>query len=268
MMKQLSLALALALSLGTATAPADAVAAKKATKSKARPAKKAESAEKKEQAEQAQEQAEERTSAAQFSWAGRPTGATEMDERADQKRDEAIEKLLKLLPTVPDGEQKAELVFRLSELYWAKSKALHLRAMRAWDEALEAWHQGGRKGEQPKVEGSPQLSEAELYKRKALELYDQILAKYPNYARKDEVLYNLGSSLYESGQKKEGVEMYWKLIKQYPDSGYSADAWLQLGEHFFNANNLTNAIKAYIKAAEAKKPRIFSYALYKLAWCD
>ena len=66
-----------------------------------------------------------------------------MDARADEKRDEAIRKLKKLLPTVPEGPQKAELVFRLSEMYWAKSKAKHLSAMRQWDQALEIFERLG-----------------------------------------------------------------------------------------------------------------------------
>ncbi len=191
-----------------------------------------------------------------------------MDARADEKRDEAIAKLKKLLPTVSEGPQKAELIFRLAEMYWGKSKFKHLLAMRQWDDALEAWHGGGNKGPQPKLEDTADLDQAELFKREALKLYEKILASYPDYERKDEVLYNLGSSYYESGQKEEGVGMYWKLIKQFPDSPYTADAWLQLGEHFFNANKLTQAIKAYTKAAETERPRIYSYALYKLAWCD
>ena len=59
-----------------------------------------------------------------------------------------------------------------------------------------------------------------------------------------------------------------KRPEKAPKSDFAPDAWLQLGEHFFNNNQLTHAIRAYTAAAETKKPRIFSFALYKLAWCD
>ncbi|MBI5508782.1 MAG: tetratricopeptide repeat protein [Deltaproteobacteria bacterium] len=282
MVKHLLLVLALALGssgvtlvVTTANAVAAPKKAKKAGKKKARAkrpgggntASAADPDDTVADAEEAQAEAEERRAPASFAWTPQPTEA-DMDARADEKRDESIDKLKKLLPTVPDGEQKAELIFRLSEMYWGKSKFLHLRAMRQWDEQLDLWHDKGEKGPQPKLETLADNDKADLFKREALKLYEQLLEKYPNYPRKDEVLYNLGSSLYESGDKQKGVEMYWKLIKQFPDSSFSPDAWLQLGEHFFNANKLPQAIKAYTKAAETKKPRVFSYAQYKLAWCD
>ncbi len=220
---------------------------------------------------------EQRKAPAQFGWTTRTEGV-DMDARADQKRDEAIAKLKKLMPTVPEGPQKAELVFRLSEMYWSKSKYLALRSMQLWDQALDAWSKAGSKGEQPKLEKVAEHDQSELYKREALKLYEKILKDYPNYPRKDEVLYNLGSALYESGDKTKGVEMYWTLIKQFKDSVFAPDAWLQLGEHFFNANKVNQAQKAYTEAANAsrpdpkdptrEKPRIYSYAQYKLAWCD
>ena len=192
-----------------------------------------------------------------------------MDTRADIKRDEAIEKLKKILPKV-QGAQKAELIFRLAEKYWSKSRYQYLRAMEEWDKNLAEWDNAGRKTREPKLEASPAYGQSELYKREALKLYSKILKKYPKYQRKDEVFYNLGSSLYDSGSKRQGIRMFWKLIKEFPKSSFTPDAWLQLGEHFFNSGSgkLNQAIKAYRAAARTKKPRIFSFALYKLAWCD
>ncbi len=192
----------------------------------------------------------------------------DMDARADAKRDEAIEKLKRLLPTVSDGPQKAELVFRLSEMYWAKSKYARLRAMQAWDQSLETWSKNGKRGEAPTLEREPKTAESARYRGEALKLYQQILAQYPSYERRDEVLYSLASAQYDAGDTKLGVETFWALIKEYPDSGYAADAWLQLGEHFFNAGKLVNAVKAYEAAAATKRPRVYAYAMYKLAWCD
>lgn len=208
-----------------------------------------------------------RKAPAQFKWTTRPE-KRDMDVRADAKRDEAINKLKKILPTIPDGPQKAELLFRLAEMYWSTYKFRQLAAMRKWDRALQTWYEQGRKGPQPKLDDVTDIKEAESFRSKTLDLYRTILGKYPRYERKDEVLYNLASSHYESGEKLDGVKLYWKLLKQYPNSEYGADAWLQLGEHFFNANQLPQAIKAYSKAAETERPRVYSYALYKLAWCD
>lgn len=213
--------------------------------------------------------AEERRSPADFRWRGRPDDKNlSMSERANRKRDQFIGKLEKLLPSMEEGSAKAEYVFRLSEAYWLKSKHNHLQAMRTWDEELERWANAGHKGREPLLDDVGQAQEAEVDRQKALSLYREIIATYPNYPRLDEVLYNLASSLYESGKKREGVRKYLALVREYPASDYVADAWLELGEHFFAANKLSKAVTAYKKAAETKKPRIFSFALYKLAWCD
>ncbi len=195
--------------------------------------------------------------------------AADMSNRAESKRDEAITKLKKILPGIK-GPRRAELLFRLAEKYWSKSRYQHLLAMKMWDQALEDWNAAGGKGDQPKVTAFPQHEQAELYKRESLKLYKKILKLFPRYARNDEVYYNLGSSLYDAGDKRRGIKMLWKLIKRYPKSRYVPDSWLQLGEHFFNsgANKLTQAFKAYSEAAKTKKPRIYSFALYKLGWCD
>ncbi len=277
MFKRLALCAALTLAAFATTelTPATVVAAKKAKRRKAKRAKKAKRDAESDAAASAKEAAE-RKSPAQFSWTERPAEG-DMDERADRKRDEAIAKLKKLIPTIDDGPQKADLYFRLSEMYWAKSKYKSLQAMQQWDTELDRWNESGARGPEPKLERIPEYDQARAIKAEALKLYRRILAKYERYDRKDEVLYNLGNSLYESGDKDEGVEMYWTLIKQFPKSRFTPDAWLQLGEHFFNANRLANAQKAYSKAMEASRnleqgggdeARVYSYALYKLAWCD
>src|SRR6266545_1419555 len=54
---------------------------------------------------------DERKAPAQFGWSGR-TESVDMDSRADAKRDEAIAKLKRIMPTVGEGPQRAELIFR------------------------------------------------------------------------------------------------------------------------------------------------------------
>ena len=121
-LRQLVVAMALVFGVGVVVGPSapQARAAKKSKKkkkkkkAKAKKAKRAKRAKRasKADAEAAQAEAEERKAPAQFTWTKRPTDA-DMDARADEKRDEAIRKLKKLLPTVTDGPQKAELIFRL-----------------------------------------------------------------------------------------------------------------------------------------------------------
>jgi tetratricopeptide (TPR) repeat protein len=185
--------------------------------------------------------------------------------QADQKRDEAIEELKKLIPKAP-ASRKAEMIFRLAELYWEKSKYKFGLEMTAFDKAYQDWADSGRSGREPTQKDY--VRESELIKQNALKLYEKVLGEYPTYERNDEVLFYLGYNEYEAGNKNAAVSHYWTLIKQFPQSRLVPDAYLQLGEHFFNSNNVDKARKAYERALATNQSRIYNYALYKLSWCD
>lgn len=186
-------------------------------------------------------------------------------QQADAKRDEAIEELKKLIPKAPAG-RKAEMIFRLAELYWEKSKYKFGLEMTAFDKAYQDYVDSGRAGKEPTQKDY--VRESELIKQNALKLYEKVLAEYPTYERNDEVLFYLGYNEYEAGNQKIAVSHYWTLIKQFPQSRLVPDAYLQLGEHFFNSNNVDKARKAFERALASEQSRIYNYALYKLAWCD
>jgi tetratricopeptide (TPR) repeat protein len=189
--------------------------------------------------------------------------------KADVKRDEAIAEIRNLLPKM-NGPQKGELVFRLAELYWEKSKYIYATEFQDFDKAYQNWVDEGRQGKEPTLTEYTKKSEA--YKKQALANYSVVLDKYPDYPRLDEVLYIMAYNEYEAGKKKRAIKNYSKLIRQYKDSEYVADSYLALGEHYFNSNDVIKATKAYTKAykigKERQKSSTYMYALYKLAWCD
>ena len=189
----------------------------------------------------------------------------ERTQQADAKRDEEIELLKKLIPKAPES-RKAEMIFRLAELYWEKSKYRYGLEFDQFEKAYEEWVQAGQKGTPPKTKDF--IRESELIKQNALKLYEKVLTEYPTYERNDEVLFYLGYNEYEAGNIKKGVNHYWTLIKQFPKSRLVADSYLQLGEHFFNNNSVIKARKAYERATASTESRIKFYAIYKLAWCD
>ncbi|MBI5495261.1 MAG: tetratricopeptide repeat protein [Deltaproteobacteria bacterium] len=196
----------------------------------------------------------------------RPTSEKDFDrsEKADAKRDDQIKTIKDLLPSTTDAQTKGELVFRLAELYWDKSRFVLDQEYREYEKVIEKWQQNGSKGNEPEVDHK----KSEVFKKQALANYSIILEKYPDYPRRDEVLYIMASNTYEAGKKDKAIQHYWELIKQYPTSEYVGDAYLAMGEHYFNSNDVTKAQKAFKKALETKKPKVYSYALYKLAWCD
>ena len=194
-------------------------------------------------------------------------GDRSLEAQADEKRDEEIKQLKKILPKITDPGQHADLLFQLAELWWEKSKYVYFREMDDWDKAYAKWMDAtnhGSKAPQPKASHR----ESDIYRDQAVALYTRILHQYPNYPRADEVLFNLAYAMYDSGKQDQGVALYWELIKKYPTSGYVADAYLQMGEHFFDHNDVFKAQKAYQKALATGEKHVKNFAIYKLAWCD
>src|SRR5207248_2506409 len=91
---------------------------------------------------------------------------------------------------------------------------------------------------------------------------------YPEYGRKDELLFVLAYNQYEIGDKAGALRSYQGLIDQFPGSRFVPDAYVQMGEHYFQHDDLARARAAFEKAVAFRLPKVYAFALYKLAWCD
>src|SRR5689334_20026446 len=116
----------------------------------------------------------------------------ERERIADQKRDESIESLKKIIPKIEDGSpQKAELLYQLSELYWEKSKYLYRKEMLKFQEDEKKIDEARNRGDKV-ADAKEDHRESELYRSETMRLYETVLREYPSYERKDEVLFALG----------------------------------------------------------------------------
>ncbi|WP_224248967.1 tetratricopeptide repeat protein [Hyalangium gracile] len=190
------------------------------------------------------------------------------DALADKKRDEAIEGFKRLIPKIQDGtSRKADLLYRLSELYWEKSKYLYRLEMDRYLEAEKKYDAAVARGE--KVEAPKEdHRDSERYRAETMSLYEDILRDYPQYELRDEVLFSQAYNLQELNRGPEAVKRYEELIRDFPKSQFVPDAYIQLGNHYFENNKLVPAKQNYEKARDTGVPKIYAYAIYKLAWCD
>jgi TolA-binding protein len=193
----------------------------------------------------------------------RAEGATLEEKLLDQE----IKQLKEIIRETPDGPAKCDLYFRLAERYYEKARAIYYAEMQAYDKKIEAW-MTARESDPDAAEPKLDNRKSQVYTDQAMAIYKTILKKCKNYHRRDEVLFTMGYNLYESGEKSEGVKMYWELIKSFPESRFVPDAYLAMGEHYFNNNDVSNAKKAYDRALKFKDSKVYTFALYKLAWCD
>jgi tetratricopeptide (TPR) repeat protein len=101
----------------------------------------------------------------------------------------------------------------------------------------------------------------------AIELYDELLATYPNYEHNDQVLYQKARAFDELGRSDEAIAVIDQLIAQHPHSRYVDEVQFRRAEYFFVRRNYFEAEEAYA-AITTKGPRSAYYelALYKLGW--
>ncbi len=184
---------------------------------------------------------------------------------ARQKRHESIEFLKDILTNrQPQGQQKAEMMLRLADLYFEEGRDIHLSEQQKFQVLFDqCFNTPGCKTSDLHAEET----ESRSWQNKSIKLYQQILANYPQYARADEATFYLGSALQEVGQPKDAMTEFTKLVKAYPDSTFVPDAYVLIGEYYFEENNAYKALLAYQKAAAYKDHPKYSFAMYKLAWC-
>jgi TolA-binding protein len=101
----------------------------------------------------------------------------------------------------------------------------------------------------------------------AIQLYDQILAAYPNYQHNDEVLYQKARALDELGRVDEAVVVIERLTAEYPRSAHLDEVQFRRAEYFFTRRKYLEAEAAYTAVRNmGAGSEYYELALYKLGW--
>ncbi len=174
------------------------------------------------------------------------------------ERRQAIRLLQEFLKEYPDAAERADALFRLSELYWENSEDEFLARMRAYDQALDGFRTGktATKPEQPRIDLSA-----------SLKVYEEILEKHPEFARTDTVMYLYGFGLNEQGDEQAALSIYRVLLKRFPKSSFVPDAHLAIGEYHFAKGHYAAAKNSYEQVLRHPNSPLIDLALYKTAWC-
>ncbi len=200
----------------------------------------------------------------------------EKDEKS--RRDSAIRLFEDFLAKYHNDDRwTPDAMFRLAELYFEKSNDEYLTATQA-----------------------AQASGAQItpdYTR-TINLYKDLIARFPNYRLIDGAYYLLGWCLGEMNKEGESLQAMRALVcnnKFKPldppappspskgknqkvenpytdckpvkaDSRFLPEAWTRVGEYHFDNSELELAIAAYTRVLDFKDSAYFDKALYKLAW--
>ncbi len=101
----------------------------------------------------------------------------------------------------------------------------------------------------------------------AIAIYERLLAEYPNYERRDQVLYQMARAYDELGRTEEAMDVMQRLVGEFGYSRYSDEVQFRRGEFYFTRRRFREAEAAYeqIVAANARS-EFHELALYKLGW--
>jgi TolA-binding protein len=196
-----------------------------------------------------------------------------VERQVSDKRRDQIDSLRKIIELSPDTKETPDLLFRLGELYFEESRDYFFQANRKDDDLIRALAAKDVPAqEKAKKEKAALFVQRDAYARLAVDQYTQIVQRYKDYPRSDEVLYFLGHNLMDLGDEKKGLVAYRKLIEAYPKSRFVPDAHLAFGEFYFNNSKgkrefLTRALESYKAAASFPESSIYGFALYKQGWC-
>ncbi len=177
--------------------------------------------------------------------------------------DQGIRQLYKLTNQFKTSKRRGELWLRLAELYVEKSRLIEYRLQQKYDDAISAW-QKNPKQKRPTLDLKP----AQDFNRKSVQLYEWFIRDFPKDEKVDQALFFLGYNYFELNQPERGKDYYKRLTDQFPKSPYIEESNFALGEFYFERELWADALKHYQAVAANKRARLFSFALYKTAWCQ
>ncbi len=197
----------------------------------------------------------------------RKAGRTrKIDVKMAEKRKAIRDQLQTLLKYEKDEKERPALLFRLAENYFEEAEAYFNKAMELDDQLAKDPENTALRKRIAAQKKKIRATETE-WRLKAIKQYQSIAKDYPSYPGRDQVLFYLGSSLWDLEKYKDALSVYKELIRAYKDSKWIPDAYLAFGEYYFDKADLDRALMAYKKVAEYPDAEIYPYALYKQAWC-
>lgn len=101
----------------------------------------------------------------------------------------------------------------------------------------------------------------------AVELYQTLLEAYPDYRRNDTVLYQLARAYEIGGRTDEALDILNELVAKFPDTTLIDEVQFRRGEMLFLRKNYNDAEVAYQVVVEyGEESRFYEQSLYKLGW--
>ncbi|MDB6045530.1 MAG: hypothetical protein JWM63_4081 [Gammaproteobacteria bacterium] len=112
-----------------------------------------------------------------------------------------------------------------------------------------------------------EVAAIDLQSGEAIKLYATLLKAYPDYARNDQVLYQLARAYETTGQPEQALTTLDRVVQHYPNSPQMDEVQFRRGELLFSAKRYVEAEKAYaVVIQRGKASQYYEQSLYKHGW--
>src|SRR6201998_1316882 len=120
-------------------------------------------------------------------------------------------------------------------------------------------------GEMERLE--KEVTAVDLQGAEAIRLYTVLLKAYPDYARNDQVLYQLARAYEVSNQPEAALATLDRVVAQYPHSPQIDEVQFRRGELLFSNKRYSEAERAYAAVvAQGGSSSFYQQSLYKRGW--
>jgi tetratricopeptide (TPR) repeat protein len=117
------------------------------------------------------------------------------------------------------------------------------------------------------LSGDTDADPARAGPREAIRLYDKLLAKYPQYQFRDQVLYQKARAYEELGQSEDAMKVMEQLVSENPRSRFTEEVQFRRAERLFIQRKYREAESAYAAIVDGGSGSdYYEPALYKLGW--
>ncbi|MFL5813512.1 MAG: tetratricopeptide repeat protein [Bdellovibrionia bacterium] len=196
-------------------------------------------------------------------WAKAPYSESEIqavetsdESRIRELRDQEIKQLRIALGRRLPNNRRADLYYRLAELYLEAYRQEYLLEGRAHDKRLE------RKQADPAIDHS----RSRPYLLSGVQASQEILKLKIAYPRLDQIYYFLAFNYSELGDRKQGLKYYEELTHRFPNSPFVAEAQRELADDAYTHGNYRKAISLYELAVHRANSNQIPQIDHKLAW--
>ncbi|MGH8136952.1 MAG: tetratricopeptide repeat protein [Steroidobacteraceae bacterium] len=112
-----------------------------------------------------------------------------------------------------------------------------------------------------------EITQIDLQGAEAIKLYATLLQAYPDYARNDQVLYQLARAYETTGQPDLALATLDRIVQRYPHGPQLDEVQFRRGELLFSAKRYVDAEKAYgVVIERGKSSHYYEQSLYKHGW--